>query len=53
MVVILLLGSTVLSPYDTTKKSYMYVTSKLSPDVIINIMLVVFAILTTVLLPLT
>ena len=51
MVVLLLLGSIVLSPYDTTKKSY--VTPKLSPDVIFNIVLVVFATLTTVLLPLT
>ena len=51
LVVLLLLGSTVLSPYDTTKKSY--VTPKLSPDVIFNIVLVVFATLTTVLLPLT
>ena len=51
LVVILLLGSTVLLPYDTTKKSY--VTPKLSPDVIVNNVLVVFATLTTVLLPLT
>ena len=46
-----LLGSTVLTPYDTTKKTYF--TPKLSPDVTVNIVLVVFATLTTVLLPLT
>ena len=51
LVILLLLGSTVLSPYDTTKN--LCATPEVSPDVIFNTVLVVFATLTTVLLPLT